>query len=299
LPDECIDLIYIDPPFHSNRNYAVLSRETREKRAFADRHASTAAYIDFMRPRCAELHRVLKATGSFYCHCDWHASHYVKVMLDQIFGEGSFLNEIVWAYGSGGRATRHFHRKHDVLFLYSPAAATQAHVFNGQQASIPRNRCDACGTVRRKWNNLKKETDADGRVCRTIRSAGKAYRYYDDEPVIPSDVWHISHLQQKDPERLGYPTQKPLALLERIVKASSNQNDIVLDAFCGCGTALEAAQRLGRRWIGMDSSAAACRIAAKRLQDRCGLAEDETLWTAGQGLLVRGAAGRRLSPANA
>jgi DNA modification methylase len=169
-------------------------------------------------------------------------------------------------------------------------------VFNGRQASIPRNRCDACGTVRRKWNNLKKETDADGRVCRTIQSAGKAYRYYDDEPVIPSDVWHISHLQQKDPERLGYPTQKPLALLERIVKASSNRNDIVLDAFCGCGTALEAAQRLGRRWIGMDSSAAACRIAAKRLRDRCGLAEDETLWKAGRGLLVRGGAGGRDYP---
>ena len=172
LPDRCIDLIYIDPPFHSNRNYEVLSGETGKKRAFDDRHASTAAYLDFMRPRCVELHRVLKARGSFYCHCDWHASHYVKVMLDQIFGQRSFLNDIVWAYGSGGRATRHFHRKHDVLFLYSPAAEAQRHVFNGQQASIPRNRCDACGTVRRKWNNLKKETDAAGRVC--ARSAAPA-----------------------------------------------------------------------------------------------------------------------------
>ncbi len=96
LPDQCVDLIYIDPPFNSNRNYEVFWGETKEKRAFADRHASTAAYIDFMRPRCVELHRVLKPTGSFYYHCDWHASHYVKVMLDQVFGENQFQNEIIW-----------------------------------------------------------------------------------------------------------------------------------------------------------------------------------------------------------
>ncbi len=96
LPDACIDLIYIDPPFNSNRNYEVFWGETKEKRAFEDRHASTQAYIEFMRPRCVELGRVLKPTGSFYYHCDWHASHYVKVMLDQILGENQFLNEIVW-----------------------------------------------------------------------------------------------------------------------------------------------------------------------------------------------------------
>src|SRR5450759_3015542 len=96
LPDACVDLIYIDPPFNSNRNYEVFWGETKEKRAFADRHESTQAYIEVMRPRCVELERVLKPTGSFYYHCDWHASHYVKVMLDQIFGENNFLNEIIW-----------------------------------------------------------------------------------------------------------------------------------------------------------------------------------------------------------
>jgi hypothetical protein len=101
LPDGCIDLVYIDPPFNSNRNYEVFWGETREKRAFEDRHASTQAYIEFMRPRCVELARVLKKTGSFYYHCDWHASHYVKVMLDQIFGEDSFQNEVVWKRTSG------------------------------------------------------------------------------------------------------------------------------------------------------------------------------------------------------
>ena len=96
LPDACVDLIYIDPPFNSNRNYEVFWGETKEKRAFEDRHASTQAYIDYMRPRCVELARVLKKTGSFYYHCDWHACHYVKVMLDQIFGENNFQNEIIW-----------------------------------------------------------------------------------------------------------------------------------------------------------------------------------------------------------
>ncbi|MCJ7698975.1 site-specific DNA-methyltransferase, partial [Candidatus Bathyarchaeota archaeon] len=96
FPDECIDLIYIDPPFNSNRNYEVFWGETKEKRAFEDRHGSTQAYIEFMRPRCVELARVLKKTGSFYYHCDWHASNYVKIMLDQIFGENQFQNEIVW-----------------------------------------------------------------------------------------------------------------------------------------------------------------------------------------------------------
>ncbi|MCK4624173.1 MAG: site-specific DNA-methyltransferase, partial [Phycisphaerae bacterium] len=287
LPDACIDLIYIDPPFNSNRNYEVFWGETKEKRSFEDRHESTQAYIDFMRPRCVELARVLKKTGSFYYHCDWHASHYVKIMLDQIFGENSFINEIVWTYESGGRATHHFHRKHDILFLYSPTAEKQKYTFNGLAVGIPRNKCDACGTILEKWNNLKREVDQDGRVYRTIKSHGKVYRYYDDEPVIPSDVWHISHLQQKDPERLGYPTQKPLTLLERIVKASSNPNDIVLDAFCGCGTALVAAENLGRQWVGIDISPTACRVMAKRLRDVLHVKEDENLWKKGHGFIIR------------
>ncbi len=246
LPEKCVDLIYIDPPFNSNRNYEVFWGETKEKRAFEDRHASTQAYIEFMRPRCVELARVLKDTGSFYYHCDWHASHYVKVMLDQIFGENSFINEIVWAYESGGRAAHHFHRKHDILLLYSPTAEKQSYTFNGLAAARPRNECDACGTVLEKWNNLKREVDKDGRVFRTIRGAGgKIYRYYDDEPVSP------------------------------------------LDAFCGCGTALVAAQKFKRQWIGIDISPTACRVMANRLKRICGLREDEKAWREGRGFIVR------------
>jgi len=123
LPDGSVDLIYIDPPFNSNRNYEVFWGETKEKRAFEDRHASTAAYIDFMRPRCVELHRVLKRTGGFYYHCDWHASHYVKVMLDQIFGENQFVNEVIWkrqsAHNDAKQGSKHFGRVHDSILFYA------------------------------------------------------------------------------------------------------------------------------------------------------------------------------------
>jgi DNA modification methylase len=122
LPDACVDLIYIDPPFNSNRNYEVFWGETKEKRAFEDRHESTQAYIEFMRPRCVELARVLKKTGSFYFHCDWHASHYVKVMLDQILGEDNFINEIVWkrqtSHNDAKQGSKHYGRLHDVLLFY-------------------------------------------------------------------------------------------------------------------------------------------------------------------------------------
>src|SRR5438552_5155386 len=120
LPGACVDLIYIDPPFNSNRNYEVFWGETKEKRAFEDRHESTQAYIEFMRPRCVELHRVLKKSGSFYYHCDWHASHYVKVMLDVIFGENGFRCEIIWRRMTAkGLASRGYPNNHDSIFYYT------------------------------------------------------------------------------------------------------------------------------------------------------------------------------------
>ena len=119
LPDGCVDLIYIDPPFNSNRNYEIVWGETNEKRAFEDRHGCMNAYIDEMRPRCVELHRVLKKTGSFYYHCDWHASHYVKVMLDQIFGENNFQNEIIWKRTSARSDSQRWNIVHDTLLFYT------------------------------------------------------------------------------------------------------------------------------------------------------------------------------------
>src|SRR6266571_7991384 len=130
LPDASVDLIYIDPPFNSNRNYEVFWGETKEKRAFEDRHESTQAYIEFMRPRCVEMARVLKKTGSFYYHCDWHASHYVKVMLDEIFGENNFRNEIIWRRTAAkSQSFKQYPNNHDSIFFYTKS---DEHLFNRQ-----------------------------------------------------------------------------------------------------------------------------------------------------------------------
>lgn len=355
LPDRCVDLIYIDPPFNSNRNYEVFWGETKEKRAFEDRHASTQAYIEFMRPRCVELARVLKDTGSFYYHCDWHASHYVKVMLDQIFGENYFLNEIVWKRAdSHNDAIKQFPVVSDSIFLYAggntytfkpqytgyPAAtlknwyvflefpdgqtrrmtkeeiATQvipagARRFNtgdmsapagGGMAAINKTTGKPNGWYiykgfeppERGWRyspEKMKELDEKGLLLFPKEKTGRIMfkRYLDEQkgPVL-GNVWNdIDQIRANDAERLGYPTQKPLALLTRIIASSSNENDVVLDAFCGCGTALIAAQMAKRQWIGIDISPTACRVMAKRLRKDCGLQEDERLWRAGRGFVVR------------
>jgi site-specific DNA-methyltransferase (adenine-specific) len=230
------------------------------------------------------LYRVLKPTGSFYYHCDWHASHYVKVMLDRIFSENSLVNEIVWCYSHGGKSGRRFGRKHDIIFFY---AKSGKYTFNGDAVRIPMKSGDTSFGGRL-------ETDEKGREYRLVygtknkQGKTKYYKYYLDEGKIPEDWWtDINSLQAGDQERLGYPTQKPLALLNRIIKASSNPNDIVLDAFCGCGTALEAAEHLGRQWIGIDMSPTACRVMAERLRDRCGLREGHTLRQSGKGFVVR------------
>jgi len=319
FPDNCIDLIYIDPPFNSNRNYEVFWGETKEKRSFEDRHASTQAYIDFMRPRCVELHRVLKKTGSFYYHCDWHASHYVKIMLDQIFGENQFQNEIMWKRTSAHSDSKTCGRAHDNILLYTKSDKftwnRQYQPYNQEYIESHYRRKDKSGRLYRtdnltamglsgggyeyEWNGVTKiwrvpkdrmkELHDAGRIHYTRTGGAEYIRYLDEMPGMPlQDVWDdIAPINSQAAERLGYPTQKPLALLDRIVKASSRENDIVLDAFCGCGTALVAAENLGRQWIGIDVSPTACRVMAKRLRDVCGMKEDEKLWKIGRGFIVR------------
>jgi len=325
LPSACIDLIYIDPPFNSNRNYEVFWGETKEKRAFEDRHESTKAYIDYMRPRCVELARVLKKTGSFYYHCDWHASHYVKVMLDQIFGENNFQSEIIWhRTHAKGLAFTGFPNNHDTIFFYgggdeitfnrpySPYDQDNLDEKTNEKYSLrdsdgrryqltsllnpnpdrPNLEYEFLG-VKRVWRWTKErmqEAYENGIVVQPSAGAvPRMKRYLDEQEGRPIDtVWtDIPPINSQAQERLGYPTQKPLALLERIVSASSNENDIVLDAFCGCGTALVAAQKLKRQWIGIDISPTACRVMAKRLRDVCVLPESEPLWRAGRGFVVR------------
>ena len=333
LPATCIDLIYIDPPFNSNRNYEVFWGETKEKRAFEDRHASTQAYIDFMRPRCVELARVLKPMGTFYFHCDWHASHYIKIMLDQIFGDNQFQNEIVWKRTTAHADTHGFGHIHDIIFRYSNgkpptfnvelksyaqeyidryfvfedehvaergkhwrADITGAGLRNGETGKPWRGFDPSKIGKGRHWIRTPTELEelyADGRIY--IPPGGgipKFKRYVNELKGVPVDsIWDdipsLAGLSKSAKESLGYPTQKPLGLLERIIESSSNANDIVLDAFCGCGTALVAAQMLKRQWIGIDISPTACRVMAKRLRKDCGLPESEKQWEVGKGFIVR------------
>ena len=327
LPSRCVDLVYIDPPFNSNRNYEVFWGETREKRAFADRHASTQAYIEFMRPRCVELHRVLKKTGSFYYHCDWHASHYVKVMLDQIFGENWFQNEIVWRRTKAHNDPKRYGANHDTIYFYSKSRKwtwnrqytpySQEYLDRNYRYKDSDGRCFRVSDMtahKPGGDTLYEWTGPDGKKVRPYKgrywayskekmqqldAEGKIYyrktgmpmlkHYMDEMPGVPLQTFwdDITGVISGSKERLGYPTQKPLALLDRIINASSNKGDIVLDAFCGCGTALVAAENLGRQWIGIDISPTACRVMAKRLRDVCGLREDEKLWRIGRGFVVR------------
>ncbi|MBI1813750.1 MAG: site-specific DNA-methyltransferase [Deltaproteobacteria bacterium] len=268
LPDHCVDLIYIDPPFNSNRNYEAFWGETKEKRAFEDRHASTQAYLEFMRPRCVELARVLKPTGSFYYHCDWHASHYVKVMLDQIFGENNFRNEIIWQRSNSHNEARQYGRIHDTIFFYT---GSDTYTWNAirlpySREQMKRYKQDADGRWYKGENLTAERLDSDSgkfewRGTKPPPSRGWGYSVeqlekwwregliltkkdgtprMDGQKVYLDDtlgkglqsIWtDIPRIANTSSERLGYPTQKPLVLLDRIIAASTNENDIVLDAF--------------------------------------------------------------------
>jgi len=238
IPDNSIDLIYIDPPFFSNRHYEEIWHDGAEVRSFEDRwKGGINQYLNWMESRLRQLHRILKDTGSVYLHCDWHAGHYLKVLMDSIFDNKNFMNEIVWCYRTGGASKEHFSRKHDTIFFYS---RSNKKTFNPIKERIYYEK-----------PFFSPKVDDQG-------------RYFAD--VLPVDWWEIPAVINISKERVGYPTQKPEALLERIINASSNEGDIVLDAFCGCGTTIAVAHKLKRNWIGIDVSPNACRLIQQRLR---------------------------------
>src|SRR6266852_8335601 len=283
VKDETIDLVYLDPPFNSNQDSHVLfaeqdgSRSAAQIQAFKDswrwdQEAANAfmeiveaggkvsqalqafrqmlgandmlAYLAMMTPRLVELQRVLKPTGSIYLHCDPTASHYLKILMDAIFGVRHFRNEIIWFYKTGGASKRHFSRKHDVILFY---AKTDDYVFNAQKEK---------SYMMHVYGFKKSDFQKDERGQYTW--------------VYMKDVWEIPSIGSADSQRLGYPTQKPLALLERIIGASTNPGDVVLDPFCGCGTTIHAAQKLDRQWIGIDITYLAINLIKRRLKDAFG-----------------------------
>ena len=349
IPDSCVDLVYLDPPFNSSRGYNVIfaqhdaSDAAAQIQAFDDTwhwtpvtdgqfrrytqmgevpepvaEALTAfrtllgendamAYLVNMAPRLVELHRVLKPTGSLYLHCDPTMSHYLKILLDAIFGAQRFINEIIWkrstAHSDRRQGARHMGRLHDTILFY---AKTDAYPFTVEMtqydekyiASKYRQVEKATGRryglwditgpggaakgnpiyevfgVTKYWRyskaTMQQKIDA-GRIIQPSPGAvPREIKYLDEAPgVSVQDVWtDIDPINSQAAERLGYPTQKPLSLLERIVRMSSKEGDVVLDPFCGCGTTIDAAQKLNRTWLGIDIAFIAVDVIQKRLNDR-------------------------------
>ena len=249
-----IDLIYIDPPFNTGKEFALADRSGS---AYSDNHGGLGAYLSAMLPRMRFAHRLLAPAGTIYLHCDFRVSSHLRLLLDEIFGPENLRAQIIWHYQSGGRQRRCWSMKHDVIWMYSRSAR-----FTFNMEAVGKKR----GPIPR--NHMRQTTTAEGKTAFTIRSAGRIYTYSEDDLLTPADVWtDISHLQQKDPERTGYATQKPRKLIERIVLASSNAGETVADFYCGSGTTLSVAHALGRRFIGADNSPSAIATCRKRLAE--------------------------------
>ena len=249
LPTESIDLIYIDPPFFSGRQYNVIFGDQNELRSFSDIwEGGMPGYLIWLNARLYEMKRLLKKTGSIYVHLDWHASHYVKVEMDKIFGVNNFINEVIWGYQRWTGATKSFQKMHDVMLLYSKTK--DSHRFNIQ------------------YESYSEKSKHQAKRFSSFDKKGKIQQIYTDDNSRQKairDIWEISYINSQAKERIGYPTQKPEELLERIIKSSSNEGDLVADFFCGGGTTPAVAQRLNRWWIACDQSRVAVAITADRL----------------------------------
>lgn len=274
-------LIYIDPPFST-----MLKFRAKDKQHAYDDNKTGAVFIEFLRKRLVLLRELLSPNGSIYVHLDWKKAHYVKAVMDEVFGEENFLNDIVWSYGGRGAKAiaNQFSRNHDIILWYRKGLS---HIFN--KISGEKRFAKGVGGFKQdedgRWFKTAPRGDYTDGSIKELEKAGRIYRtrnntvrikYFlreDESHVIEDrlvgDVWddipdamHISRA-----EKTGYPTQKPEALLNRVISASSMQGDIVLDAFAGSGTTLVTAEKLGRRWIGIDSGSLAINTAKKRLEN--------------------------------
>ncbi len=253
MEPDSIDLIYLDPPFFSNRNYEVIWGDKGEIRSFEDRWSGGIDhYIAWLYERVVEMHRLLKPTGSIFLHCDWHADAYIRVyILDKIFGESNFRNEIIWCYNGPSNLKVSFPNKHDTIYRYSKS---NSFTFNKDEILIPYSE-----------ETLKRRTYSETKK-KGIKFQGKEYEEY-LKGMVPFDWWNDipSGGQMSRNERIGYPTQKPEKLLDRIILASSNKGDTILDPFLGGGTTVVVADKLNRNWIGIDQSVQAVKVSELRL----------------------------------
>mgnify|MGYP005812814565 CR=1 FL=1 len=359
VKDETVDLVYLDPPFNSRQDYNVLfaekdgTRSSSQIMAFEDTwewnleaersyeevvegggriadamrafrtflgNSDMMAYLAMMAPRLVELRRVLKVTGSIYLHCDPTASHYLKMLMDAVFGPQYFVNEIIWkrssAHSDAKQGAKHFGRVTDTILFYSKCVDrkwnSQYVPYDSEYVNRDYRRKDPDGRryridnvqgpggaakgnpqyeflgVTRYWRYTKEKMEElyrQGRIVQTRPGAVPQYkRYLDEMPGVPvQNVWtDVPVINNRSREKLGYPTQKPESLLERIITASSNEGDLVLDPFCGCGTAIAVAQRLKRRWIGIDITHLAVNLIKKRLRDAFGPGIEQTYEVIGE-----------------
>ncbi|OUD12169.1 DNA-methyltransferase [Thioflexithrix psekupsensis] len=254
LESELVDLIYLDPPFFSNRNYEVIWGDKGEIRSFEDRWSGGIDhYIAWLKERVEEMHRILKSTGSIFLHCDWHADAYIRVfILDKIFGENNFRNEIIWRYKRWPAKQKNFQRMHDNILFYTKSAGQIT--FNLLYDELSEG-------TKKRWKGKKSlvEFQEGKRLVTKMTDDDSSGRLMDD-------VWDIAVINSQAKERIGYPTQKPEALLERIILCASNENDVILDPFVGGGTTVAVADKLKRQWIGIDQSVQAIKVSELRLQ---------------------------------
>jgi DNA modification methylase len=319
MDSESIDLIYLDPPFFSNRNYEVIWGDKGEVRSFEDRWSGGIDhYISWLKERVAEMHRLLKPTGSIYLHCDWHADAYIRVyILDKIFGENNFLNHIIWKRTNNPKGSQFKDKKYGIYtdsILYYAKNITGKEIYHfdldkvrtplteeeillkyphfdekGRYLEYPilrsaskGERPNLCyeykGFKPEKWGwvvNIEKLKEIDQRGDIAWRKNGSPYRKYRDyedrgKPI--GNIWDdLNRIQSNSSESIGYPTQKPEKLLERIIQASSNEGDTILDPFVGGGTSVVVADKLGRNWIGIDQSVQAVKVSELRLNKRQGI----------------------------
>ena len=254
LEDNTIDMVYLDPPFFSQK-IQTLRNSKGKQFEFSDVWDSRDAYLKYMRERLIELKRVLKKSGSIFLHCDSSASHYLKVLMDEVFGENNFQNEIIWPYRRWSNSRKGLLPAHQTIFFYSKSNRFSFNYEYGEYS--PTTNLDQILQERDRndgGKSIYKRGD-DGTVVLAKEKKG----------VPISDVWEIPFLNPKAKERTGYPTQKPIELLERIIRISTNEGDCVLDPFCGSGTTLVAAKLLGRKYIGIDINPDAIELCKERI----------------------------------
>lgn len=262
-----LKLIYIDPPFDVGADFSMnitIGEENDsftkkpsviEEIAYRDTWGKGAdSFIAMIYERLKLMHELLAEDGGIYVHCDWRVSAFMRMSLDEIFGKDNFRNEIIWYYSTLGRPDDRFAQKHDTIFYYGKSNKVY---FNEKEARVPYSDEYIKSHFRDK--------DDDGKVCRKRFDAGKWRTYYPEEGMIPNDVWEIPYENSMSKERLDYPTQKPSALLERIIKSSSKEGDLIADFFVGSGTTIATAEKLGRKWIGTDLGKFGIHTSRKRL----------------------------------